>query len=229
MTDAAKFVLSKKKVLEQYKIIKDLSDIVSFSAKTNYEVAQLLEESTDCMFSMHTGESINQIKDKNRIWFFGQGWNLEELKNLGILGIKNFVVDNENDLKILINFINENDLKINLLLRMRLKENTIHTGKYFVFGMYSSQINKFIPELRKNRNIDKLGIHFHRKTQNISEWSLKFELESVLSEETLRNIDFLNIGGGIPVKYKNFRADVVNSIFLEFSNLRKWLNNPKYQ
>ena len=225
MTDAAKFVLSKKKVLEQYKIIKDLSDIVSFSAKTNYEVAQLLEESTDCMFSMHTGESINQIKDKNRIWFFGQGWNLEELKNLGILGIKNFVVDNENDLKILINFINENDLKINLLLRMRLKENTIHTGKYFVFGMYSSQINKFIPELRKNRNIDKLGIHFHRKTQNISEWSLKFELESVLSEETLRNIDFLNIGGGIPVKYKNFRADVVNSIFLEFSNLRKWLNN----
>src|SRR3989344_926896 len=82
MTDAAKFVLSKKKVLEQYKIIKDLSDIVSFSAKTNYEVAQLLEESTDCMFSMHTGESINQIKDKNRIWFFGQGWNLEELKKI---------------------------------------------------------------------------------------------------------------------------------------------------
>lgn len=225
MFEDAKFILSKKKLHDQYNIIKNLCDIVSYSAKTNYEVTSVLEDSTNCMFSIHSGESIEKIKDKKRIWFFGQGWSKEELGNLINLGVVNFVVDNENDLNILIDFINESNSKINLLLRMRLKENTIHTGKYFVFGMYSSQVNKLIPELRNNKNIEKLGIHFHRKTQNISEWNLKFELESVLTNETLKYIDLINIGGGIPVKYKNFRADVLNSIFIEFENLRKWLNN----
>ena len=224
MVESAKFILSKKKLMDQYNIIKNLCDIVSYSAKTNYEVAQVLEDLTDCMFSMHTGESLSKVKDKNRIWFFAQAWNFLELKELFALGIRNFVVDNENDLNTLIDFIKDKDIKINLLLRMRLKENTIHTGKYFVFGMFSYQISKLIPELRKNKNIEKLGIHFHRKTQNVSEWNLKFELENVLTDETLNDIDLLNIGGGIPIKYKNFRADVLNSIYKEIKGLREFLD-----
>src|SRR3989344_3934199 len=176
MVESAKFILSKKKLMDQYNIIKNLCDIVSYSAKTNYEVAQVLEDLTDCMFSMHTGESLSKVKDKNRIWFFAQAWNFLELKEL------------------------------------------------FEFGMFSYQISKLIPELRKNKNIEKLGIHFHRKTQNVSEWNLKFELENVLTDETLNDIDLLNIGGGIPIKYKNFRADVLNSIYKEIKGLREFLD-----
>ena len=224
MTDPAKFILSKEKLLEQYKIIEKLSDIVSYSAKTNYEVAELLEELTNCYFSMHSGESINKIKDKKRIWLFVQATDIEDLNNILNLGVENFVIDNENDLNLLLDYIKDKNVKINLLLRMRLKENTIHTGKHYVYGMYSYQINSLIPKLRENKNINKLGVHFHRKTQNISEWSLKYELENALSSDVLRNIDYVNIGGGIPIKYKNFRADVLKFILDEISTLKKWLN-----
>lgn len=221
----AKFILSRKKLLEQYSTIKKMCDTVCYSAKTNYEVAEQLEKLTDSQFSIHSTEGLEKIKDKKRIWLFAQGWNKEELNKIFEAEIENFVVDNENDLKILL----ESSKKINLLLRMRLKEHTIHTGKYFVYGMYSEQINKLIPELRKNKNIGKLGIHFHRKSQNISEWSLQYELQELLTEETLKNIDYINIGGGIPVRYKNFKADVLEHIFEEITKLKNWLKEHKIQ
>ncbi len=221
----AKFILSKKKLLEQYNTLKKLCDIVCYSAKTNYEAAEQLEKLTDSQFSIHSIEGLEKIKNKKKCWFFAQGWSKEEINKIFETGIENFVVDNENDLKILL----ECNKKINLLLRMRLKEHTIHTGKYFVYGMYSEQINKWIPELRKNKNIGKLGIHFHRKSQNISEWSLQYELQELLTEETLKNVDYINIGGGIPVKYKNFKADVLEHIFEEITKLRNWLKENNIQ
>ena len=220
----AKFLLSKSKTLEQYNEINNLVDEVSYSLKSNFEVGQLLEANTDCNFSVHTKQNLNLIKDKSRVWFFAQGWTAEEVKDLLSLGVNKFVVDNEQDLKILLENLTG---KVDLLLRMRLRENTIHTGKHYVFGMYAHQINKLIPELRKNNDIGKLGIHFHRKTQNISEWSLKYEVEEALSEEALNEIDILNIGGGIPSKYKNFRAEVMNYIFDQIKDLRNWLNGRR--
>ena len=197
----ANFLLSKTKTLEQYGKIKRLADHISYSLKTNLEVGQLLEENTDCYFSIHTKQNLDLIKDKSRVWFFAQGWTIGGVKELLNLNVNKFVVDNEPDLNILLENLDD---KIDLLLRMKLRENTIHTGKHYVFGMYAHKINKLVSELRKHKNIGKLGIHFHRKTQNISEWSLKYEVKESLSEETLNNIDILNIGGGIPSKYKNF-------------------------
>jgi ornithine decarboxylase len=112
---------------------------------------------------------------------------------------------------------------------MRMKEHTIKTEKHFVFGMYSKQINELIPKLRKNIKISKLGIHFHRKTQNISEWSLKDELMDVVEEETLKSIDMVNIGGGIPVRYKNYNVDVIPYIFDKIKELKEWLNGKNIE
>ena len=220
----AKFLLSKSKTLKQYNEIKKLADQVSYSLKTNFEVGQLLEENTDCYFSIHTKQNLDLIKDKSRVWFFAQGWTTEEVKKLLDLSVNKFVVDNEPDLNILLENLDD---KIDLLLRMKLRENTIHTGKHYVFGMYAHQVNKLVSELRKHKNIGKLGIHFHRKTQNISEWSLKYEVKEALSEETLNNIDILNIGGGIPSKYKNFRIEVMNHIFENIKELKDWINKRK--
>ncbi len=174
------------------------------------------------MFTLHFIRSLGEIKDKKRVWFAAQAWDLEEIKMLFSQGVSNFIVDNENDLNLLLG--NLDGKKINLLLRMRFKEHHIKTGKHFVYGMYSHQINRLIPKLRKNRNIEELGIHFHRITQNISEWMLKYELENSLSEETVNLLDIVNIGGGIPGKYKNFRAEVLKNIFSEIEILKKWLN-----
>ncbi|MFH1181699.1 MAG: decarboxylase [Candidatus Woesearchaeota archaeon] len=218
-----RFLLSKKKLAEQYKIASSLADMVSYSAKTNYEVASLLEQTTGCFFSLHSMESLESVKDKKRIWFLAQAWDEKEIASLFKAGVENFIVDNEADLNALLSYLKTSRQKANLLLRLRLKEHTIHTGKYFVFGMYSEQINSLIPQLRKNPSIGKLGIHFHRKTQNISEWALKQELQDSIS--VWQNIDYVSIGGGIPVRYKNFTAEVLPSIFSKIKELRQWLNS----
>ena len=209
----AKFILSKKVVLEQLDIMKSLSDDVSYSVKTNLEVAKVLEN--QCFMSVHSLQNLELLKNKEKVWFFLQG-NKEIPRE-----INNFVVDNENDLKLLL----KEDRKIKLLLRMKLREHTIHTGKHFVFGFSTSRVNELLKELKNNENIEKLGIHFHRKTQNVSEWNLKEELEDSIEDFSL--IDIVNIGGGIPAEYKNFRKEVKNHIFDKIKELREFLNKKE--
>lgn len=220
----AKFILSAGKLMEQFKIVSSLADEVSYSAKTNYEVASVLGKLTGCFFSLHSIESLDSVSDKRRVWFLAQAWSKDEIAGLIKAGVDKFVVDNEADLKVLLAFLDGKALKISLLLRMRLKENTIYTGKYFVFGMSAAQVSSLLPVLRENPSIGRLGIHFHRKTQNVSEWSLKEELEQSIKPEVFSLIDCVCIGGGLPVKYKNFSADVLGAIFSEVTKLRQWLN-----
>lgn len=224
MIDQAKFVLSKSALLTQFKDLEAKSDQVSYSAKTNYEVTKILEGSTSSFFSVHSLESLKHFQNKKRIWFLAQAWNFEELSQLFNQDVENFIVDNKADLEVLRDYCTMNSKKINLLLRMRLKEHSVSTGKHFVFGFYANQVNSLIPELKKESFINKLGVHFHRKTQNVSEWSLKDELEQVLDKSTFDQIDFVNMGGGIPVQYKNFNAKVLNNIFSEIKLLKDWLN-----
>ncbi len=225
MLSKARFVLSKKKVLEKYNEIKEIADVVSYSYKTNIEVGKILEEKTDCFFSVHTIEDFKTLKDPQRVWYFSQAWDEDELSILFNRRIDKFVVDNENDLNTLISYIEKNKKKISLLLRMKLKENTIHTGKHFVYGMYSKKVNKYLHVLRRNKNIEKIGIHFHRKTQNVSEWEIKEELEDTIDKDNWKNIDYVNIGGGLPAEYKNFNVSIIKNIVYKIKELKEWLNN----
>ncbi len=225
MRSEPRFILSKKAVLEQYKILSEIVDQVSYSFKTNEDVGRILCKETKSDFSVHSASSIDKLGCPERIWFFAQSWDEEEIDDLMEKNVRRFVVDNENDLKALIGYIKKKDIDIELLLRMRLKEHTIHTGKHFVYGMFSEQVRNWIPKLREISNIKVLGIHFHRKTQNISEWSLKYELETSLPIDILGSLDIVNIGGGIPSRYKNFRQDVVDGIFLRIKELKAWLNS----
>jgi ornithine decarboxylase len=218
------FLLSKSALLHQYNQIAEAADLISYSAKTNYEVTEQLESLTNCFFSMHSMESLEKISNKSRIWFIAQAWTEDEITRLLSQKITKFIVDNETDLNTLLTNLKQNPAHISLLLRMRLKENTIHTGKYFVFGMRADQMNALIPKLKQNENIEQLGIHFHRKTQNVSEWSIKEELEQSLSPETMSSISLMCIGGGIPVRYKNFTAPVQDNIFTKIKELREWIN-----
>lgn len=222
-----KFILSKNKVLEQYTKVKQSCDIVSYSSKTNQDVTKILEKKTDSMFSVHLVNELKHISDKSRVIFLAQAWDNNLIQKLINEEIRWFVVDNESDITTLVNFLKNNkDIpKINLLLRLKLKEHTIRTEKYFVFGMNSNIINKQLKKLRSNTNIDKLGIHFHRKTQNMAEWNLKYELNNIIEEDNWESIDIVNIGGGIPSKYANTNEDVIRTIFDKIVELREWLKN----
>ncbi|MCS7134956.1 MAG: decarboxylase [Candidatus Aenigmarchaeota archaeon] len=221
----SRFIVSISKLLEQYEKLKSMNLEVSYSLKTFPEIAWILEEKTDSFFTVHMMESLSFVKNMKRVWFVAQAWDKKKIKDLIDKGLENFIVDNEFDLITLLQFLKENDVEINLLLRMKMREHTIHTGKYFVFGMYSKQINEWIPKLRRYNNIKLLGVHFHRKTQNTSEWNLKEELSQMLKEETLQNIDAVNIGGGLPVDYKNTSAKNLDNIFKKIVELRDWLKS----
>ncbi len=223
-----KFTISKSKVLEQYKIVEGISDIVSYSSKTNPKITSILEENTNSLFSIHNVNELKNVKDKSRVVFLAQAWNKEIIKELINKKIKWFVVDNEKDLDILLDFLKNNEEKINILLRFKLKENSIRTERYYVFGMTSETISKRVKEIRSNSKlnsrIENLGIHFHRKSQNISEWNFQFELEESFDKSFFEKIDIVNIGGGLPCFYANTNVNVLEGIYSRISKLKNWLN-----
>ena len=112
-----------------------------------------------------------------------------------------------------------------------MKENTLRTEIYFVFGMSSKIINSKIEQISMNKNIKnkiaQLGVHFHRKTQNMSEWNLQYEIEQMLSSLSLRNLNLINIGGGLPSVYANTNAKVLPGIFNKITELKQWLNDQE--
>jgi len=224
-----KFIISKKVIFDQIKVLKEIFDEVSYSFKTNPTIGNIINETNNedekCFQSIH---SINELKQLNKInpekiWYFPVAINEEILKELLLkFNLRNFIVDNKSDLKLLVEFIKNKKIKINILLRMKLKENTLFTGKHFVFGMRVNEIKELILELKENKDIDKLGIHFHRKTQNVSEWSLKNEIEQSLGEEFLNKIDIINLGGGLPGNYKNIHDKSIENIFTKIKELKDY-------
>jgi ornithine decarboxylase len=223
MTDEARFVLSKSVLFSQYKTLEDMGLDISYSVKTNPIVAGVLEDETGSSFSVHTKQEMSFVKDKSRIWFLAESWDEQEIHELTAAGIRNFIVYNTNDLDRLMSFLKGKKLKISLLLRAKLRERTIFTERYFVFGMDARTVNGLVHELRKNENIERLGVHFHRKTQNVSEWSLKYELSNMLEPRTLEEIDMVNIGGGLPAKYRNTGDGSLPFIFSKIKELKEWL------
>jgi len=224
----AKFILSREKLLDQYNKLKDMGLKISYSYKTNNDVGNVLQNLVpECYFSIHRKEEVENIKKRSKIWFFTQAELEDELKELINLGIKNFVIDNEIDLQRIINTIKEQKASINLSLRMKFQEHRIGTGKYFVYGMSSRRINEIIKQIKDEDFIENLGIHIHRKSQNTSEWEIKKELEDSLTKETLERIDFVNIGGGLPVEYRSYTSKVLPYIFSKISEAKIWLEQFK--
>ena len=105
---------------------------------------------------------------------------------------------------------------------------SIKTERYFVFGITSKIINERIRTISQNeslmKNIDQLGLHVHRKTQNMSEWRLAYEFEHMIDEDVWSLINTINIGGGIPSAYANTNKNVIENVFKTISELKSHLN-----
>ena len=224
------FVLSKSKLLEQVGVLENLGLKISYSYKTNRQVGNILQEEVPSIdFSIHVDEEIEMIKDKSKISFFTQAETVEELKEILKSGIKSFVVDNEIDLERILRASEQMNIRINLSLRMKFREHRIGTGKYFVYGMPSKKVNEIILEIKDNSLVNNLGIHIHRKSQNTSEWEIKEELEDSLTQESLERIDMINLGGGLPVKYRSYASEVLSYIFQKLINVKKFLDKYNIQ
>lgn len=220
----AKFTMSVSEILKQHDVAEKITDILSYSSKTNSHVTPILEEQRNCEFSIHFINELLHVKDKSRVLFLAQGWDIEEIRNLREMGVSKFVVDNVTDLDLLLNYLEENNDHIELMLRLKLRENTLKTERYFVFGMPLKVVETRVSELKNNAHITSLGIHFHRKTQNMAEWNLKYEIENMFEKNVIDAIDILNIGGGLPSEYANTNIKVLDSVFKKIGELKTYLN-----
>jgi ornithine decarboxylase len=218
------FELSKKTVLRQYAKVRELGDAVSYSSKTNQQVTPILEENTDSLFSVHFEGELKHLADKSRVLFLAQAWTPEQINGLLQMGIRSFVVDNESDLDVLMAHLPSRSEKITLYLRIKLREHTLRTERFFVFGMTADVVNRRLKELTGHASIAALGVHFHRKTQNVSEWNLVYEVSSLLSEESLKAIQLINIGGGLPSDYANTNPGILPGILEKIQEFRQWTN-----
>jgi len=81
----------------------------------------------------------------------------------------------------------------------------------------------------RNKFIDKFGIHIHRKSQNTSEWEIISELNDSIFSEVFDRLDFINLGGGLPVKYKSYSSDILNYIFKKLKETIEWLKERKVE
>ncbi|MBS3090780.1 decarboxylase [Candidatus Pacearchaeota archaeon] len=211
-------------VLKQYELLKKLGVKTSYSFKTNREVGKILEEATDSEFSIHLLEETGMIKNKKRIWFFAQAWSKKDIGEITKKGVRKFVVDNEKDLQELLGFLAKSKITIDLALRMQFHEHRVSSGRYFAYGMPSSKVNGIISEIKDNPSISRLGVHIHRKSQNTSEWEIKSELLDSLASQSMKRINFVNLGGGLPVQYKSYTAEIMPYIFNKIKEAAAWLH-----
>ena len=226
----AKFILNWNIVEEQVKSLFDLGLSVSYSYKTNHEVGDVLQNlNLGTFFSIHSKDEIKMIKNKSKIIFFIQAESFEELEGIIHQGILNFVVDNEIDFNNILSVAKSLNVKISISIRMKFQENRIGTGKYFVYGLPSKRVNELIIREKENKFIDKFGIHIHRKSQNTSEWEIISELNDSILSEVFDRLDFINLGGGLPVKYKSYSSDILNYIFKQLKETIEWLKERKVE
>ena len=226
--DKAKFILSKKKVVEQYSKLTDLGVKVSYSYKTNNDVGHVLEELTDSEFSIHAAGEVDSISDKNKIWFFMQANGDDELGLIMDKGVRRFVIDNEIDLEVVLRVAKMKDVVIDLLIRMKFQEHRITAGKYFIYGLPANRVNEIISEIKDDKRIGKMGVHIHRKSQNAAEWEIKDELVDSLSVESLERVDIINIGGGLPIRYRTYTSEIMPYIYDKIREVKDWFGGEVY-
>lgn len=219
----AYFLLSKEIVRKQFELMEKHVDILAYSYKTNPEVGKVLEKIKKPWFSLNSIRTLPKLRDKKKILFFLQGHPPSRINNIFEMDVSNFVVDNHSDLKRLLNMVEKKRKKITLFLRMKSKEHTFYTGKFFVYGFGVKEINELIPKIAKNKWIKRLGILVHKKTQNIGEWDLEEEFQEAIERGNFERLDVINIGGGIPVEYVNSRPDI-KGILKQINGFRKFLN-----
>lgn len=205
----ARFLLYPKLALEQFKSLQHLGEIW-YNLKTNPEVGVVLERDTNAKFVATGFGNLARVNPKRAVLLV-QGESKEELKIAVDSGVHGFIVDNEPDLNKLLDLTDDT----RLFIRVKMKEHSIYTGKYYVYGI------DWRRAVQLAKDMNHVGIHFHRKTQNVGEWSLVNDLKPMLKEME-GQVSEVNIGGGLPVRYHNSKP-ALGAILTDIERLRDHL------
>ncbi len=205
-----------KKVFEEEQV----NYVVSYASKAFASIAmyQVANEEGAYTDVVSAGELYTAMKANfpmERISFHGNNKSKEELE----MGVKNHVgkiiIDNFYEIDLLRQVLEEQDSKINVMLRIT-PGISAHTHEYdqtgqvdskFGFDLKSGQADKALQEVLKNKRMHMLGIHAHIGSQifelNGFEMAAAKLVDVAASwkEKYDYTAQIINVGGGFGIKY----------------------------
>ena len=253
------YVYSRDEILSNinsYKGNIDCGDLVCFSVKSsnNLHILKLIS-SQDLGFDVVSGGELNKVlyinADKNKIVFSGVGKTKQDLICAIKNNIKSINVESLSELKLISILVNELNTSVNIALRLNpeIKSKThpyLETGSSeSKFGIAKPDLNKCIRIIKNQNKINLKGLAFHIGSE-IKDFSyfkraINFMLDQIKSLNMDKPIEFLDVGGGLAIKYldedktlsieefvKKVRKLVPNDINLIFEPGKSIIGNAGY-
>ena len=253
------YVYSRDEILSNinsYKINIDSNDLVCFSVKSSNNLYILkLISSQGLGFDVVSGGELDKVlyinADANKIVFSGVGKTKQDLTNAIKNNIKSINVESLSELKLISIIVNELNTSANIALRVN-PEITSKTHPYLEtgsskskFGIPKSDLGKCIKIIKNQDKINLRGLAFHIGSE-IKDFSyfkraINFMLDQIHSLNTDKPIEFLDVGGGLAIKYfdndktlsikefvKKVRQLVPNHINLIFEPGKSIIGNAGY-
>ncbi len=232
------------------------SDLVCFSVKSsnNLHILKLIS-SQDLGFDVVSGGELNKVlyinADKNKIVFSGVGKTRQDLICAIKNNIKSINVESLSELKLISILVNELNTSVNIALRLNpeIKSKThpyLETGSSeSKFGIAKPDLNKCLRIIKNQNKINLKGLAFHIGSE-IKDFSyfkraINFMLDQIKSLNMDKPIEFLDVGGGLAIKYldedktlsieefvKKVRKLVPNDINLIFEPGKSIIGNAGY-
>ena len=253
------YVYSQDEILSNinsYKINTDSNDLVCFSVKSsnNLHILKLIS-SQGLGFDVVSGGELDKVlyinADANKIVFSGVGKTKQDLTNAIKNNIKSINVESVSELKLISIIVNELNTSANIALRVN-PEITSKTHPYLEtgsskskFGIAKSDLRKCIKIINNQNKINLRGLAFHIGSE-IKDFSyfkraINFMLDQINSMNIEKPIEFLDVGGGLAIKYfdndktlsieefvKKVRQLVPNHINLIFEPGKSIIGNAGY-
>ena len=224
--------------INSYKINLDCSDLVCFSVKSsnNLHILKLIS-SQGLGFDVVSGSELNKVlyinADTNKIVFSGVGKTKKDLTYAIKNNIKSINVESLSELQLISKIVNELNTSVNIALRLNpeIKSKThpyLETGSSeSKFGIAKSDLGKCIKLIKNQNKINLKGLAFHIGSE-IKDFSyfkraIKFMLDQIKSLNMDKPIEFLDVGGGLAIKY--FDNDKTLSIEEFVKKVRKLVPN----
>ena len=213
------YVYSQDEILSNinsYKINTDSNDLVCFSVKSsnNLHILKLIS-SQGLGFDVVSGGELDKVlyinADTNKIVFSGVGKTKQDLTKAIKNNIKSINVESVSELKLISIIVNELNTSANIALRVNpeIKSKThpyLETGSSkSKFGIAKSDLRKCIKIIKNQNKINLRGLAFHIGSE-IKDFSyfkraINFMLDQINSMNIDKPIEFLDVGGGLAIKY----------------------------
>ena len=253
------YIYSRDEILSNissYKINIGSGDLVCFSVKSsnNLQILKLIS-SQGLGFDVVSGGELNKVlhinADKNKIVFSGVGKTKQDLICAIKNNIKSINVESASELKLISTLVNEMNIPVNIALRLNpeIKSKThpyLETGSSeSKFGIAKSELHKCMRIIKNQNNINLKGLAFHIGSE-IKDFSyfkraINFMLDQINLLNMDKTIEFLDVGGGLGIKYldkdktltiekfvKKVRSEVPNDINLIFEPGKSIIGNAGY-